>query len=556
MVSEARREAARQNGLKSRGPKTAQGKSISRCNAMTHGLTARVTMLPNEDPAAYEAQRAGWIKKARPRDVVELSQVERLAYVSLQLQRVARAQSAQLCFQFVAAAEAKRAREQGEAIDLSLRLFRPTWEFRWGGSEGSKPEAETTGSARVAEETVHPALLGSQLEKLGDGCRFLLQEWKGLGAVLDQGQPWQATHCFKAIRLLGMHPASILDVPELAEILRTCQALAGEGSELASETWKLLAPADAERGLLQLLAQLPNAPGPLDAAAARRELSALVKEQLERLAAMVETHDEIAQCEEALAPHRSAFDASAEAERMRRYELALQRVYNRITNELFPKGAARGADRGAAGNNGYRRPDAGRLGLGGARSAAFNTTFPSGGIVGREAIANDDQRSKSDSSPALGDAMPARASEIRRNEPEEDSDVDCEELVEAGANRRNEPSADCGIDCEEFAEAGENRRNEPSADCGTGCEEFAEAGANRRNEPSGAGEAESTRGASSGAEAVGPGSPAVPVEVIRRHQVGCATVTRLSQAVGGPETRRTSRRERRARLRAMKRSER
>ena len=36
----------------------------------------------------------------------------------------------------------------------------------------------------------------------------------------------------------------------------------------------------------------------------------LVKEQLERLAEKVATHDEIDECEEALAPHRSAFDAS------------------------------------------------------------------------------------------------------------------------------------------------------------------------------------------------------------------------------------------------------
>ena len=381
---------------------------------------------------------------------------------------------------------------------------------------------------------MHPALLGSQLEKLGDGCRFLLQEWKGLGAVLDQGQPWQATHCFKAIRLLGMHPASILDVPELAEILRTCQALAGEGSELASETWKLLAPPDAERGLRQLLAQLPNAPGPLDADAARQELSAARQRTARAAGGKGRDSRRDRRVRRGTCTPPVGIRCDAEGERMRRYELALQRVYNRITNELFPKGAARGADRGAAGYNGYRRPDAGRSGLGRGRSAAFNTTFPSGGIVGRQAIANGDQTSKSDSSPAFHDAMPAQASEIRRNEPNGDGDANREEFVSDREIRRNEPSADCGADCEEFVEAGENRRNEPS----------------------GAGEAESTRGASSGAEAVRPGGPAVPVEVIRRHQVGCATVTRLSQAVGLPETRRTSRRDRRARLRAMNRSER
>ena len=94
MGSEAKIAAARRNGLKSRGPKTAEGKEISRRNALKHGLTATIVMLPGEDPAAYEANRASWIESARPRNAVELGQVERLAYVSFQLARVARAQSA------------------------------------------------------------------------------------------------------------------------------------------------------------------------------------------------------------------------------------------------------------------------------------------------------------------------------------------------------------------------------------------------------------------------------------------------------------------------------
>ena len=117
MASEARRAAARQNGMKSQGPKTAEGKSISRCNAITHGLTARVTMLPNEDPAAYEAQRAGWIERARPRDVVELSQVERLAYVSLQLERVARRSRPSFVF------NSSRPRRQNELVNRARRLI-------------------------------------------------------------------------------------------------------------------------------------------------------------------------------------------------------------------------------------------------------------------------------------------------------------------------------------------------------------------------------------------------------------------------------------------------
>ena len=45
-----RAEVSRQNGRKSRGPKTDEGKRRSRTNAVKHGMRAEVLPLPNEDP--------------------------------------------------------------------------------------------------------------------------------------------------------------------------------------------------------------------------------------------------------------------------------------------------------------------------------------------------------------------------------------------------------------------------------------------------------------------------------------------------------------------------
>jgi threonyl-tRNA synthetase len=55
MPSPAEYAANRLNALKSEGPTTPQGKARSRMNALRHGLTARVVVLPTEDMAAYQA---------------------------------------------------------------------------------------------------------------------------------------------------------------------------------------------------------------------------------------------------------------------------------------------------------------------------------------------------------------------------------------------------------------------------------------------------------------------------------------------------------------------
>ena len=173
-------------------------------------------------------------------------------------------QSAKLCWAAKVPGE-KLARELEQTIEWSHQLLRPAPEVRWGATATTTSMDEAAGAADRSSATEHPALLTCRLESLADGCRWLRQQWVELEEILDQGHAWEAIDCFRASRLLGMQPSSMIDLPELSMFLRTCQGIAGKGSELATESWKLIAPRDAERGFEPFRRLLTREAGSLDA---------------------------------------------------------------------------------------------------------------------------------------------------------------------------------------------------------------------------------------------------------------------------------------------------
>ena len=56
VVSAAKLEANRRNAERSTGPRSQEGKSRSRLNALTHGMTAESAIVPGEDSAEFEAR--------------------------------------------------------------------------------------------------------------------------------------------------------------------------------------------------------------------------------------------------------------------------------------------------------------------------------------------------------------------------------------------------------------------------------------------------------------------------------------------------------------------
>lgn len=88
MITNAKDVANRQNALKSTGPRSAAGKARSARNALKHGLTAQQVVMPDEDPAAFEALRNSLYAYYQPDGPVAEHLVEHLAACIWRLNRV------------------------------------------------------------------------------------------------------------------------------------------------------------------------------------------------------------------------------------------------------------------------------------------------------------------------------------------------------------------------------------------------------------------------------------------------------------------------------------
>src|SRR3954463_4624999 len=88
MSSSAQAAASRANSLASTGPRTDEGKAVSRLNALRHGATSKALILPGEDPAEYERATAALMKDLRPATEAETLQARRVADLWWRLQRL------------------------------------------------------------------------------------------------------------------------------------------------------------------------------------------------------------------------------------------------------------------------------------------------------------------------------------------------------------------------------------------------------------------------------------------------------------------------------------
>src|SRR5580698_10604446 len=89
MSTQNRIEINRENAKHSTGPKTEAGKKRSSLNALRHGLTSQIVVMPSEDLDAYRSHVKSFNDEYHPQGATEAHLVQALADASWRLNRVA-----------------------------------------------------------------------------------------------------------------------------------------------------------------------------------------------------------------------------------------------------------------------------------------------------------------------------------------------------------------------------------------------------------------------------------------------------------------------------------
>jgi hypothetical protein len=241
LTPEQRSEISRQNGKKSRGPVTEEGKARSRQNAMKHGLRAEILPLPTEAPEVIQVRADSWNDFYQPQSPAAQHLVNQCVRATLLADRVDRAHNAVLTRQ-IRNAEADWDLDQDDRIAAMEKML-----------------------------ATDPAEAVRRLKQTGNGCLSLFTRWERLGEQLAKNGRWTGPERDEAIRLMGLDPSpEALQASPEAWLTRLFNLMCRKNPAEDSVRW-LLARVPEEHRATYRLDALPDA---ADALAGLREMVA------------------------------------------------------------------------------------------------------------------------------------------------------------------------------------------------------------------------------------------------------------------------------------------
>ena len=346
----------RENSRKSTGPQSASGKRKSSLNAVTHGLTARTTLLPGEDATALAARQQHMIDAYQPRNSVELDVIERMAGDIWRSDRAERALGLRISLQLRHEPLEQAEQEQDEALELGGRLL---WQPSFPLPISKRFPIGTLTEPPSSDDAIHPyhaARIRLRLEQTVAGCEWLLDRWDELMRRFHTDDLWLLADAFKMVRLLGRHAIDMVDDLAVARVFLcslTVLSAPKSGPDRESFDWKnamikMLLTFEVENNgvaaraaeqcepFARRLAELPLAKlAPTDEEDARARLTTIIETEVCRLRHVRQTLQAIADADAAEAPGRLAFETGPEGDRHRRYALSNERAVMRRFDQFL-----------------------------------------------------------------------------------------------------------------------------------------------------------------------------------------------------------------------------
>jgi hypothetical protein len=279
--TEAQIAASRANALKSCGPKTPEGKAISRRNALKHGMAGEGVVIPAGDSAEVERRAGAMLLEMAPRTVMGAYMVGRLAELTVRVERCSR----------------------NERAAIEYRATHARADF----DEARIAEVDHT-LAYIAKE---PATYSRKLRSMPEGIDRMIALLLDLREELNTGR-WDWHHGDKVANLTG---ARYMDLP-VSRVRALSEAIVGD--------FRYLNVGEGE-GL--------SKPDRIDWA--RNAMADRIDEELQMLLDHRKTLDlEAIEEDRAGAADRALFDPSKEAILARRYEAAAEREVYRALRAL------------------------------------------------------------------------------------------------------------------------------------------------------------------------------------------------------------------------------
>ncbi len=324
----SRAEINRRNAQKSTGPRSPEGKARSKFNAVKHGMTAQTLVLPGEDPQKLRIRFETLTDQLQPQNEVEQILLEEAVHSSWMLERARRAELARLSHLIESVPIAEARREHEEAVALGLWLFNGRGKDAEAGLQDNVLNVLGTAPATAKgpghlDLLDHPQAIVFRLESTAAGCRWLLDRWNELRALLEAGHLWEHGQQVNAVRLLGKRPLDSTSCHDVVDPFQWC-------AHITLPDDLELTPRDRwDRWLLrQLDGRLPA--GEAETMAAFREIA---EREIARLVAIAEGHRRRAEADDPAA--RLSFDDSAEGERLRRYQFSCGRSLFRSVETIL-----------------------------------------------------------------------------------------------------------------------------------------------------------------------------------------------------------------------------